>query len=125
MLASTACEKQQNEKCFVGFNLFREKFPNLVEGYSNAGVALERLGRLDDAKFLYVVTLRCVRHATCSLAGCVRACVCVCVSFARVDGLHMSLWGGEGLLSRGKTLCRRSNQDVLTHAALSTGTVWH
>ena len=51
-MASSACEKQENLKCFVGFNLFRERFPSLVEGYTNAGVALERLGRLDDAKIL-------------------------------------------------------------------------
>ena len=51
--ASVACQDQQHTKCFVGFSLFRERFPELVEGYSNAGVALERMGRLEDAKAIY------------------------------------------------------------------------
>lgn len=58
VLSSGACEKQQYDRCYVGFSLFRERFPQLVEGYSNAGVALERLGRLEDAKTLYRVALK-------------------------------------------------------------------
>jgi len=51
--ASIACQDQEHTKCYIGFMLFQERFPELVEGYSNAGVALERMGRLEDAKTIY------------------------------------------------------------------------
>eukprot|EP00038_Savillea_parva_P027749 m.61258 g.61258 ORF g.61258 m.61258 type:complete len:795 (+) comp8013_c1_seq1:131-2515(+) len=57
-IASKACENKENLKCFVGFNMFREKMPDMLEGYTNAGVALERLGRLRDAKIMYRAAMK-------------------------------------------------------------------
>lgn len=40
-------------QCFVTFCLFASAYPQLVEGFTNAGVALEKLNRADDALALY------------------------------------------------------------------------
>lgn len=37
----------------MAFALFSELYPNLVEGFTNAGVALEGLGRNEEAKKKY------------------------------------------------------------------------
>jgi hypothetical protein len=106
VLSSQACENQQNERCYVGFSLFRERFPEIIEGYTNAGVALERMGRLDDAKTLYrIARKKFPEHEKAvgpllnvlqvclfvCLFVCSRARVCVCVGTCAglsVNGRH-------------------------------------
>lgn len=51
-------EEQEYVECFVGFQFFQDKFPQIVEGFTNAAVALERLDELERAKAMYKVAIK-------------------------------------------------------------------
>lgn len=55
--ATKHCEAQEFVKCYVGFQYFQDKFPSIVEGFTNAAVALERLNEAERAKAMYKVAI--------------------------------------------------------------------
>ena len=55
--ATKHCESQEYMKCYVGFQYFQDKFPSIVEGFTNAAVALERLNEPERAKATYQVAI--------------------------------------------------------------------
>ena len=55
--ATKHCEAQEFMKCYVGFQYFQDKYPSIVEGFTNAAVALERLNEVERAKAMYKVAI--------------------------------------------------------------------
>lgn len=52
-VATKMCTENRNQECYVLFSVFHEKYPSVVEGFTNAGVALEQLQRTPEALMLY------------------------------------------------------------------------
>jgi tetratricopeptide (TPR) repeat protein len=56
--ATKKCEVRDFAACYCGFQYFQDKLPKIVEGLTNAAVALERLGEADRAKQMYAVAIK-------------------------------------------------------------------
>eukprot|EP00039_Didymoeca_costata_P026694 m.16421 g.16421 ORF g.16421 m.16421 type:complete len:782 (+) comp5696_c0_seq2:137-2482(+) len=57
-LGTDACSREEYKLCYCAFQFFQQSFPHVLEGFTNAAVALERIGRREQAKGLYRTAIK-------------------------------------------------------------------